>query len=796
MANPEAVGARPAASKGRIVPFGKYLLLQRVSVGGMAEVFKAVPEGATRVDQIIAIKRILPSIAEDAEFIGMFVDEAKLSGQLTHPNICRIYELGAVGDAHYIAMQFLWGRDLLKVMNRFRRAGQAVPPPMAAWIAARAGAGLHYAHTKCDENGQPLNIIHRDVSPQNIIVGYSGGVKVIDFGVAKAASQNQKTQAGILKGKFGYMSPEMIRGLPVDHRSDVFAMGICLWEALAGARLFYGETDFATLEMVREANVPPPSSKADGIPPALEEICMKALSPTSDTRYPSAAAMEAALDGFLAEHYPGFGEEQVGAYMKEAFAPEVAREKQRLQIFSSMMDQGSLTRGASLPPLPTEPRPTPSETNEAAGSDLQATVVSPVSEEALAKLNDEYGDMQEEATRIFFSAEELEEIRELEAPAAPAPTEDPDPTTRAPGISDLILRHNTLPPALAPAPGVDYGAYPPSSNSHPIVGGPTPSGSFPHVHPGDSVPLGSAASPVPQAHGAVPTMSIPTAPATAMTHRPTAASKGGARAAWFVPLALLLVALGYLVARLATPSTGVLEIAAVGDPSAMVHVDAIMRGHPPLRIESLKPGPHTVRVDARGYEPAEREVYVQAGVVTPVSLVLERSEPAVKVAPIEPDPQAARPMPDAVPETVEAPPARPPREPPQPKRRDVADSVDREPPKSRDADDLRRRTRERMLRQEEPTTAVVAPEQPQVPAPEPASAPERAAKPTGSLLISTLPWSRVFIDGRDTGRDTPVRELKVSPGTHVIGLRTPDGVMHEVKVDIEAGARKKIIRRF
>ena len=135
MAKPEAVGDAPLASKGRIAPFGRYLLLQRVSVGGMAEVFKAVPEGANRIDQILAIKRILPSIAEDDEFIGMFVDEARIAGELNHPNICRIYELGAVGPAHYIAMQFLWGRDLLKLMNRFRRAGRNLPPPVAAFIA-------------------------------------------------------------------------------------------------------------------------------------------------------------------------------------------------------------------------------------------------------------------------------------------------------------------------------------------------------------------------------------------------------------------------------------------------------------------------------------------------------------------------------------------------------------------------------------------------------------------------------------------------------------------------------------
>ncbi len=203
MLNSEAVAGSASASAGRIAPFGKYLLLQRVSVGGMAEVFKALPADAERIDQIVAIKRILPNIAEDSEFIGMFIDEARIAGQLNHPNICRIYELGRVGGDHYISMQFLWGRDLLKIMNRYKKAERFVPASMAAFVGVNACCALHYAHTKCDEQGRPLNIIHRDVSPQNIIVGYSGQVKLIDFGVARAASQSQRTQAGILKGKFG-----------------------------------------------------------------------------------------------------------------------------------------------------------------------------------------------------------------------------------------------------------------------------------------------------------------------------------------------------------------------------------------------------------------------------------------------------------------------------------------------------------------------------------------------------------------------------------------------------------------
>jgi serine/threonine protein kinase len=416
MVKPEAATGQASAPPGRIAPFGKYLLLQRVSVGGMAEVFKAIPEGARRVDQILAIKRILPNIAEDQEFIGMFVDEARLVGQLTHPNICRIYELGRVGADHYIAMQFLWGRDLLKVMNRYKRVGLLVPEPMAVFVASHACAALHYAHNKCDASGAPLHIIHRDVSPQNIIVGYGGQSKLIDFGVARAATQSQKTQAGILKGKFGYMSPEMIRGLPVDHRSDVFAMGICLHEALTGSRLFYGETDFATLELVRDVRVVPPSAKVPTVHPQLDAIVMRALARDADQRHQTAAELEASLLAFLDEHYPGYSEAEVGASMREAFSHELGREKLRLDAFAHMLGRGELVRGAVLPALPPDaspsgerhpvppedPAPPPERAEPAFDERPQAGTLPP--------------QLREEQTHIFFSATELSEIRQLDQP--------------------------------------------------------------------------------------------------------------------------------------------------------------------------------------------------------------------------------------------------------------------------------------------------------------------------------------------------------------------------------------------
>ncbi len=248
------------------IVFGKYLLLERLNVGGMAEVFTAKAFGVEGFERILAIKKILPTMAEDEEFITMFIDEARISVQLNHANVVHIHELGKHDDAYYIAMEYVSGKDLRALLERFRRRREIMPTAMAVFVASKMCEGLDYAHRKKDARGQELHIIHRDVSPQNILVSYEGEVKIIDFGIAKAANRSQKTQAGILKGKFGYMSPEQVRGLPIDRRSDIFAVGVILYEMLTGEKLFVGESDFSTLEKVRNAEVPLPRQFNPNIP--------------------------------------------------------------------------------------------------------------------------------------------------------------------------------------------------------------------------------------------------------------------------------------------------------------------------------------------------------------------------------------------------------------------------------------------------------------------------------------------------------------------------------------------------
>jgi serine/threonine protein kinase len=312
------------------IPFGKYVLLERISVGGMAEVFKAKAFGVEGFEKILAIKRILPSMAEDADFIEMFIDEAKICGQLNHANICQIFELGRVEDSHFIAMEYVWGKDVLQIQNRFRKLRQTMKPEMAAFIATKLCEGLDYAHKKKDATGRPLGIIHRDISPQNILISYDAELKIIDFGIAKAASRSSKTQAGVLKGKFGYMSPEQVRGLPLDRRSDVFSIGTILYELLTSDRLFMGESDFETLEKVRNVDAPRISTVNKAVPPELEHIIHKALSRDVEERYQWASEMQEALQAFLLSREPVFTAKHLSSWMREQFALEMKREQQIL----------------------------------------------------------------------------------------------------------------------------------------------------------------------------------------------------------------------------------------------------------------------------------------------------------------------------------------------------------------------------------------------------------------------------------------------------------------------------------
>ena len=279
------------------IQFGKYTLFERIGRGGMAEVYKGRIQGPGGFERVFVVKRILPHLSEEPTFIRMFVDEAKLSARLNHPNIVQIFELGSVEGEYFISMEYIRGRDLADTMRAIWKMLGPPRPELVAYVGREACRALSYAHSLTDDNGRPLGMIHRDVSPSNIMLSYEGGVKLLDFGIAKALGEApETTKSGTMKGKYAYMAPEQTEGDDVDSRIDIFSCGIVLHEVLTGRRLFKGANDIQTIERVRRCEVPPPSFQNPMCPPELDNVVLKALARNRDERFSTAAEMADALD--------------------------------------------------------------------------------------------------------------------------------------------------------------------------------------------------------------------------------------------------------------------------------------------------------------------------------------------------------------------------------------------------------------------------------------------------------------------------------------------------------------------
>ncbi|MBP9085658.1 MAG: protein kinase [Kofleriaceae bacterium] len=297
--------------------FGPFRLVRRVAVGGMAEVHLARTKGVTGYDKYVAIKMIHPNFAEDEQFILMLVDEAKIAVQLNHANIAHTFDLGRVGDTYYITMEYVNGADLYKILRTASEKDVYLPFDCAAAIAQGMASGLDYAHRKRDAAGAPLGIVHRDVSPQNVLVSYSGEVKIVDFGIAKAALKEQQTAAGVIKGKYYYMSPEQAWGDVVDLRSDIFSAGIVLYEMITGQMLYLEENLHKLLEMVRKADIQPPTTIRRDCPPELARIAMQALRKNPHERYQRAADMAVDLERFLHSYAPTFNSNKLVQLLRQ-----------------------------------------------------------------------------------------------------------------------------------------------------------------------------------------------------------------------------------------------------------------------------------------------------------------------------------------------------------------------------------------------------------------------------------------------------------------------------------------------
>jgi serine/threonine-protein kinase len=266
----------------------RYRVIEKIASGGMAEVFRAESAGLEGFKKTVAIKRVLPHLAEKKQFIGMFLDEARLSAHLSHSNCVQVFDIGVGDNTFFIVMEYVDGSDLKGVIEYRRKLGQPFPLEEACLICVRICEGLSYAHELIDGRGQTMHIVHRDMSPPNVLITRHGEVKIVDFGLAKANSQLEHSEPGIIKGKFSYLSPEAAQGLPVDAKTDIFAVGIILWELLAGRRLFLGETDLETVRMVQQARVPSVRQFNPRVSAELDASLMKALAGDPQKRYQTA----------------------------------------------------------------------------------------------------------------------------------------------------------------------------------------------------------------------------------------------------------------------------------------------------------------------------------------------------------------------------------------------------------------------------------------------------------------------------------------------------------------------------
>ena len=277
----------------------RYKVLEKVAAGGMAEVYRAESAGLEGFKKIVAIKRVLPHLSEKKQFIGMFLDEARVSAHLSHSNCVQVFDIGVGDNTYFIVMEYVDGSDLKGVIEFRRKHNLPFPVEEACLICVRICEGLAYAHELVDSRGENLHIVHRDMSPPNVLITRHGEVKIVDFGLAKANSQLERSEPGIIKGKFSYLSPEAAKGGTVDARTDIFAVGIILWEMLAGRRLFLGESDLETVRMVQSARVPSLREINPKVPPELERVLMKSLTEDPDARYQRARDFGAALNELL-----------------------------------------------------------------------------------------------------------------------------------------------------------------------------------------------------------------------------------------------------------------------------------------------------------------------------------------------------------------------------------------------------------------------------------------------------------------------------------------------------------------
>jgi serine/threonine protein kinase len=313
---------KPALDLTSGASIGKYEVLRKLATGGMAEIYLARVRGTAGFEKIVVLKRILPHFAEDPTFVQMFLDEARLAATLQHPNIADVYDVGENQGSYFFTMEFVHGEDARTVRIAAKKRGVAIPRPIALAIVHGTAAALAYAHDKMGPEG-PLGLVHRDVSSSNVLVSFDGAVKLVDFGIARATTRRHKTQTGTLKGKIPYMSPEQCQNRPLDRRSDLFSLGVVLYELTVGRRPFRGESDFEILDQIINKGAPRPTSIDPEYPADLESIVMKLLERQRDARYQTCEELVRDLEAFMSSTGAWVSAMSLGRYMRDLFADKI-----------------------------------------------------------------------------------------------------------------------------------------------------------------------------------------------------------------------------------------------------------------------------------------------------------------------------------------------------------------------------------------------------------------------------------------------------------------------------------------
>ncbi len=810
------------APKGQLlkkpIQFGKYYLLDRVNVGGMAEVFKAKAFGVEGFERLVAVKRILPAIAEDVEFISMFIDEAKIAVQLSHANICQIFDLGKVEDSYFIALEYVFGKDLRAIFDRCKQrpvdGSLSMPIAQACFVVMKACEGLDYAHNKRDASGEELHLVHRDVSPQNILISYDGEVKLIDFGIAKAVGKASNTQQGILKGKFGYMSPEQVRGLALDRRCDVFSLGIVLYEMLTGERLFVGDSDFSTLEKVRNVEILPPSTYNRRISDELERIVLKALAKDVEDRYQNAIDLHDDLQAYMYTAGEFYSRKDLATWMRRVFGEEIRAEEGKNEQYRQM----------ALPP--------PKVASTDARARRPSSPPPPVPVQAGGQADPDMGwDEDELATNIYDGGgtDPGIAVEVIEAQAAGHTDEEPlaeilgqNGTNEAisAAFGEAQPASDTTDPRLsqfdfvqeAPKPFISSTMLTPQepARSGPPVGLMVFAGAM-------VIALGMAIVYVMQPK--MGRLNLLTEPVEGLqitlddqpqklTSTPaTLTLKSGKhnisiKHDGYLPhsQSVEVTSGGEVELRAVLEPLGTTGFTLVSEPAgAQAFLDGKALGVTPLKVQSLVPGKHHIEVkDATGVW--TQDVDIHSGNMLDLSAKLAPADaPKAEVkaeAPAQVAPKAEAPK-------VEAPKAEAPKaavEPTKPAVVAKAEPVAKTEPKAEPIAKSEPKHRSRAAAAEVAApTASAKEEETAEPAEKPAKAvakPEKqAAGAEGYLRIGSKPWTNITVDGKDTGLHTPQTKLKLAAGVHKITLANPQfNIKETFSVTIGAGETETVIK--